>query len=74
MKRRTYLYPYKIIEKIENEAIRRIEETKGNPVGKQKLGSVSRDIICLAVHLSFSEIQKMSRDDFEAERRNVNIH
>ena len=66
MKRKTYLFPNKIIDKIEREAIRRIEEAEN--AGKVRTGTVARDIICMMTKLSFAQIQKMTPEEFQKAR------
>jgi len=66
MKRRTYLFFDKTIEKVEREANKRIGQNT-EKIGKVRTGSVARDIICIAIERSFAEIQKMTKEEFEQE-------
>jgi len=64
-KRRVYIFPDHIVNKIEDEAARRLDQKNIRAKFKKQLGSEARDILCLLVHLAFSQVQALSKEDYE---------
>ena len=56
MKRRTMMFPNGLIQKIEDEARKRILSMRS----RKSVGTMSRDIICVCIQIAFADIQKMS--------------
>lgn len=56
MKRRTMLFPNGLLEKVENEARKRILSMRS----RKSVGTMTRDIICVCILISFKDIQRMS--------------
>lgn len=56
MKRRTMMFPNGLIQKIEDEARKRILSMRS----RKSVGTMSRDLICVCIKIAFMDIQKMS--------------
>ena len=56
MKRRTMLFPNGLLQKVEDEARKRILSMRS----RKSVGTMTRDIICACILISFKDIQKMS--------------
>lgn len=68
-RKRTYTFPNQIIDAIELEADKRIQEQ--NLIGKRLTGAVARDIICLLTIYKLSEIKKMPLDEYKSEVKRI---
>lgn len=62
-KKRTYTFYYAQIDQVELEARKRIRENCD--VGRLLLGSVARDVICLAIKLSIKQIVEMTPEQYK---------
>jgi len=56
MKRRTMMFPNGLIQKIEDEARKRILSMRS----RKSVGTMSRDIICVCITIALKDIQKMN--------------
>jgi len=61
MKRRTMMFPNGLIQKIEDEARKRILSMRS----RKSVGTMSRDIICVCIRIAFAEIQKMTDEQLK---------
>lgn len=68
MPRITLTLPKKILKNLENEAERRIlEMNMAGEIGRKRLGTIMKEIICISLIRELPRIKKMRLAEFEEE-------